>query len=317
MNFPAETISIKQVIEPALIFFNDNFPNDAVAYAIEHKEQATPLLLGYLKHAITEVDTLDPSYMGHMYALFILSQFRETQAFPLVVHLCKLTDAQQDMLLGDSLTENLAQFLACTYDGNLSVIKDLVEDESIEYFARSQTLYSFLILLNLERLDIAFIDSYIRLLFPLFSSNTDTNGMTMLVNFCLDFNPSAYQTEIKKAFKLKLVHDDMIDLNYVLREIKRNKNPAYQTDRHYQPIEDTSKEMSWWACFNERETPDGLTDREYNLLNEVMTPETHEHHHGNHCGCGDTTVRYSEPKLGRNDPCYCGSGKKFKKCCLN
>jgi len=26
------------------------------------------------------------------------------------------------------------------------------------------------------------------------------------------------------------------------------------------------------------------------------------------------TVRRDEPKLGRNDPCYCGSGKKYKKC---
>ncbi len=26
-------------------------------------------------------------------------------------------------------------------------------------------------------------------------------------------------------------------------------------------------------------------------------------------------VRRSEPKIGRNDPCTCGSGKKFKKCC--
>jgi SEC-C motif len=26
-------------------------------------------------------------------------------------------------------------------------------------------------------------------------------------------------------------------------------------------------------------------------------------------------VRRSEPKIGRNDPCPCGSGKKFKKCC--
>jgi preprotein translocase subunit SecA len=24
--------------------------------------------------------------------------------------------------------------------------------------------------------------------------------------------------------------------------------------------------------------------------------------------------RRSEPKLGRNDPCHCGSGMKFKKC---
>ena len=27
-----------------------------------------------------------------------------------------------------------------------------------------------------------------------------------------------------------------------------------------------------------------------------------------------STVRRDEPKVGRNDPCYCGSGKKFKKC---
>ncbi len=27
------------------------------------------------------------------------------------------------------------------------------------------------------------------------------------------------------------------------------------------------------------------------------------------------TVRRESPKIGRNDPCPCGSGKKFKKCC--
>jgi hypothetical protein len=28
------------------------------------------------------------------------------------------------------------------------------------------------------------------------------------------------------------------------------------------------------------------------------------------------TYRREEPKVGRNDPCPCGSGKKYKKCCL-
>ena len=28
-------------------------------------------------------------------------------------------------------------------------------------------------------------------------------------------------------------------------------------------------------------------------------------------------VKREGPKVGRNDPCPCGSGKKFKKCCLN
>lgn len=29
-----------------------------------------------------------------------------------------------------------------------------------------------------------------------------------------------------------------------------------------------------------------------------------------------TTISHSGPKVGRNDPCPCGSGKKYKKCCL-
>ena len=28
------------------------------------------------------------------------------------------------------------------------------------------------------------------------------------------------------------------------------------------------------------------------------------------------TFRRGEPKIGRNEPCPCGSGKKFKKCCI-
>ena len=35
-------------------------------------------------------------------------------------------------------------------------------------------------------------------------------------------------------------------------------------------------------------------------------------------GVGDqeqAPFRRDEPKIGRNDPCHCGSGKKFKHCC--
>jgi SEC-C motif-containing protein len=32
---------------------------------------------------------------------------------------------------------------------------------------------------------------------------------------------------------------------------------------------------------------------------------------------GGDPIRREETKVGRNDPCPCGSGKKFKKCCAN
>ena len=37
---------------------------------------------------------------------------------------------------------------------------------------------------------------------------------------------------------------------------------------------------------------------------------THDHRHDPVVA----TYRRETPKLGRNDPCFCGSGKKFKKC---
>jgi SEC-C motif-containing protein len=40
--------------------------------------------------------------------------------------------------------------------------------------------------------------------------------------------------------------------------------------------------------------------------------EGHQHHHTHE---RPVTVVREAPKVGRNDPCSCGSGKKFKKCC--
>ncbi|MBI3924490.1 MAG: SEC-C domain-containing protein [Armatimonadetes bacterium] len=41
-----------------------------------------------------------------------------------------------------------------------------------------------------------------------------------------------------------------------------------------------------------------------------MVHHGHHHHHA-----PDRTVVRKQPKVGRNDPCLCGSQKKFKKCC--
>ena len=54
----------------------------------------------------------------------------------------------------------------------------------------------------------------------------------------------------------------------------------------------------------------------------------HDHHHdhghvhgpscnhGHHHHGAQSPVVRAQPKIGRNDLCPCGSGKKYKKCCL-
>ncbi len=43
----------------------------------------------------------------------------------------------------------------------------------------------------------------------------------------------------------------------------------------------------------------------------------HDHHgHGHHHHAPGVTLTRQGSKVGRNDACPCGSGKKYKKCCL-
>jgi len=45
---------------------------------------------------------------------------------------------------------------------------------------------------------------------------------------------------------------------------------------------------------------------------ETVRTGQNPHHHGGHVK--QVPMVHGAPKLGRNDPCSCGSGKKFKKC---
>ncbi len=42
----------------------------------------------------------------------------------------------------------------------------------------------------------------------------------------------------------------------------------------------------------------------------------HAHHEHGDCGCSQPAKK-NGAKVGRNDPCLCGSGKKYKKCCIS
>ncbi|HTO52389.1 MAG TPA: SEC-C metal-binding domain-containing protein [Myxococcota bacterium] len=59
----------------------------------------------------------------------------------------------------------------------------------------------------------------------------------------------------------------------------------------------------------EQEIEEALPDLEHALAHG----HSHGHHHHDEEDAQEPYVR-GAPKIGRNDPCPCGSGKKFKKC---
>ena len=67
---------------------------------------------------------------------------------------------------------------------------------------------------------------------------------------------------------------------------------------------DGSKHLQFFGQREEEgETPEQFAERKIKHAQEKLrNPEVN---------------KYTQLKVGRNDPCPCGSGKKFKKCCLN
>jgi uncharacterized protein YecA (UPF0149 family) len=64
--------------------------------------------------------------------------------------------------------------------------------------------------------------------------------------------------------------------------------------------------MGWMQSFYATERPDELeSEVDEDFLELPFNPYT------------DPPIRRTEPKIGRNEACPCGSGRKFKKCCGN
>jgi len=63
----------------------------------------------------------------------------------------------------------------------------------------------------------------------------------------------------------------------------------------------------------------GAGDTEVDLLESVCVQHEIDHLNGMRIldRAQELTIKRDKPKIGRNEPCPCGSGKKYKKCCIN
>jgi hypothetical protein len=73
------------------------------------------------------------------------------------------------------------------------------------------------------------------------------------------------------------------------------------------PIDDVAIATSWWSGFEKNSAYDALED-DWDDERQLVEPEQ--------LRAGGAIQPYrATAKVGRNEPCPCGSGKKFKRCC--
>lgn len=279
-------MEIKQILAE-LEYFTGVFPREAVARAIEKREEIVPELLNIIESAADDPEALleDDTYMAHIYAMFLLSQFREKRAYEPMVRLFSQPGELPFDVAGDIVTENLHSMLASISYGDDTLIKMLIEDPEANEYVRGAGMRSFVTLVASGELTRDSVIQYFTTLYREKLERRPSFVWDSLASCCTDLYPQEIYEDIKQSFREGLADPLFLSPEDVRERLEAGKEPTLaqlKENPSHRLVQDTIAEMEWWDCFK---------------------PKTHE--------------GMKKQKIGRNQPCPCGSGKKYKKCCGN
>ena len=290
------------------------FPRAAVEAAIEQRDAIAPELLRILEEVTREPEKYasDDRYMAHFYAMYLLAQFRDSRAYPLVVCIAQFPSDLLEELCGDFVTATLGQVLASVCGGDLKGIQSIIQNEQADEWARGAGLSALVTLVNVGDKSRDEIVGYFELLFRGDLERQPSFVWDALVGSACDLWPEELFPYIEQAWEEDLTDDMCMDMDDFQTELARGKEAAFAdlaTKPYHRLIGDTVKEFGSWACFQPQKAR--IDKRLTTRLNEppleppAPLPPSFS-----------PTFKVTA-KIGRNDPCPCGSGKKYKKCCLN
>ena len=301
---PMETAEILHRFER----FTGKFPRTAVEEAVARREAITPELLRILEETVDRAAQIDAEgdYMAHLYAMFLLAQFRETRAYPLVVRFALLPEDIQYSLCGDFITESLGQVLASVCGGDLAGIQSLIENESADQWVRGAALSGLVTLVAAGQKSRDEIVSYFACLFRGKLARQWSHVWDTLVSYSSDLYAEELLDDIKQAYDEGLVDPGYIGFKHVKQDLALGKDRLFARladDPHRRLVSDTVAEMEWWACFRD-DSPNRAKSTAPASAISGLSPVA-----------PTSQIKRATPKTGQNERCPCGSGKKYKKCC--
>jgi hypothetical protein len=239
--------------------YTGTFPRLALERAIEEQAAITPILLATVEQWKSKLEELSerPNYFLHIYAMYLLAQFRESQAFlPIVAFFSVPGDLSMDVT-GDLVTEDLGRILASVCDGNIEPIQQLIENRQANEFIRSSALSSLIILVVRGTIDREVVIKYFEELFLTQLEREDSYSYIWanLVVKSAILAPLQLKQQIDRTFDADLIDSFLLDREDVDCYINLDRDTSLnelQDRKHYTLIQDTISEMEWWNCFENK-----------------------------------------------------------------
>jgi hypothetical protein len=291
------------------------FPHEAVVAAIERRKESVPHLLAALERVANHPEEFigDPDAILHEFALYLLAQFRETRAIRPSLVIAR--HPRVDDLLGDLITGGLGPILASVAGGDPMPIQSLVEDEKAEEFARGAGIEALGAMSRHGLWPESVFASYLSQLYTVRLERKPSHVWDALISVSADFAMGEHLELIRDVFEEGLADPGYDTFKNVSAMIRSGSRTNLETCANYRLIDDAIGEMSCWYCFDEAEEDDGDENSHPEISHVFSPPPPDLSPVSSESLVIRTPFRRTEPKIGRNEPCPCGSGKKYKKCC--
>jgi len=264
----------------------------------ENRDEAVPILLERLKTAADAVTngTLDDYYGEEyydpaFYAMFLLAELRVRDAVPLFLQILKGSRDDVDMLLDDLLTEGIGQMIAmCATPDDAPAIQAVASNGELDEFHRCAALAALTTMwvegiLPREVL-VDFVAEQIRPYFGM-SDEEYNSDEEMYVSSLIDLVAPLRADELHNDVRAFLKRDLMDWRLNSIKEFDERVEAATGTENGKRMLRDLDYRKFL-----------GKTEDVLSKWHFFKTPPKFDR------------------KIGRNDPCPCGSGNKYKRCCL-
>ena len=281
----------------------NKFAKEAVIEAKENKEQITNYLLEYLNEFTETMEKYKDKDcpISIIYSIYLLAEFKEKELFPILIKMFGNEKYNLYKIIGDCVIDRLNSILVSVFNGDFKSINSIIENKKIDVYVRKQFLRCYIYFYDNDMINQEKLEKYLSKLIKLYNYEDDSiyDGILEVIINAHLFNMIP---DVKEMFEYDVIdtmirggYDSFID--YIF-----DYNDAYDK---FSKIEDTVKEMSWWSFFHENEDDNNIDmEKLENAFKDLIKNDM------------KNMDVISTNKIGRNDPCPCGSGKKYKKCCI-
>jgi hypothetical protein len=284
---------------------DDIFPKAAMATAGEQREAMTPIFLDLVARLGRQyVSSMrDADLMALIPVFYLLGEWRVTHAYRPLLHMLRRPTKTIDHTLGDAVTETSFRVIAGTFDGDLQPLFEAILDLQADDFARSSLMSALVMIADINPDQRPAIEDFIRT-FRTRHLKASTDVLMGWTETIADLGLDDMTEAVRELFDKGLIPKNYCDFSHFLKDLQatRDANGAPGNPRYGDGlITDSIAELSEWHGYTDAFFEQQKVRRVTNDLR--VAPSI-------------AFFKNPAPPVGRNDFCPCGSGQKYKKCCL-